>query len=236
MENMLYQACLTGDLSLVKAIKPSLWQLKPYKIRSAGYLHWACEYGGHLSVVQWMHSAIGLSQSDTQAHDSLAIYCACRLGRLSILKWLHSEIGLNVQTIRASKNRILINVCMNGHFAVAKWLFATFDLTAEDVQIHSSCALRFAFAAGRLHVVQLLCKVFELTLANVTMVYAMCEALGKGHIHVIQWACMSYQIAKPAELKNWSRNTHHLWYWQPHVMAAATRLPTHVLHDVLRRM
>ena len=58
-------------------------------------LLWACG-GGHLKVLQWLHSTFSLTEEDARSRDNDVLQWACENGHLEVevCRWLHSVFNV----------------------------------------------------------------------------------------------------------------------------------------------
>jgi hypothetical protein len=182
-----------------------------------------------------------ISIAEWQSHRQMTLYQlaeACAGGHLRVVQWMRQTFGLTSEDAQKNDNSALRCACANSHLHVARWLHATFGLTVTDARAYDNCALRWACADGRLRMAQWLHQTFSLTVedARADNNFALRCACVNGHHYVVQWLRITYGIAKPDSPLPWSREAHGKWYWQPHVVVLADRLPHDMLLDVLCAM
>eukprot|EP01104_Vermistella_antarctica_P002168 TRINITY_DN1232_c2_g1_i4.p2 TRINITY_DN1232_c2_g1~~TRINITY_DN1232_c2_g1_i4.p2 ORF type:complete len:138 (+),score=16.55 TRINITY_DN1232_c2_g1_i4:203-616(+) len=88
-------------------------------------LQLACKKG-ELPVVQYLHTAFGLTADDARANDNFALQLACKKGELPVVQYLHTVCGLTAADARAHGTKALRLACTEGHLPVVQYLHAAF--------------------------------------------------------------------------------------------------------------
>lgn len=172
------------------------------------------------------------------SHRSTATWCmnhACEKGHFRFVLWLHETFKFTSHQMSISNYRAFEGACAGCHMLLARWLLATFGARQSDIYF----ALHYACQSGHLQVARWLHTTTALASQCVKnddncMLRVSC---GNGHLRVTSYLYTTHRLNRPDGFVCWSRRTHHTWYWQAEVVAAASqRVPRVVLCDVLRRM
>lgn len=113
-------------------------------------LRCAC-YRGHLQIVEFFVSSLGLSIEDTKLHNKSlddgtplmrkldlvrlnSFCCASYAGHLDVLKVLVSLPGFTLDVLRLHNNHALQLAARQGHLEVVKYLVTDLKLTLDDIR------------------------------------------------------------------------------------------------------
>lgn len=137
---LLIDACIDGDLNLVKNIHScgtDITACNNMAVRRASR-------NGHLDVVTYLHE----NGADIYTKDNIVFRRACRYGHLSVVKYLYKN-GANIY---ADQSISLQWAAQNGHMSVVKFLLK------KGLNIHANKdgAVRWASYKGRIDVVKYL--------------------------------------------------------------------------------
>lgn len=221
---LLHRAEALDDPDLLSDVSAVAWISARHKVLE--HFRWACA-GGKLRLAQYFWATIGVTAQEARSINNYALHRSCQHGHLHVARWLHVTFGLTPEDAKEDKNAAIRWACGDGQLEAAKWLCATFSLTQGDVTACNNYGLRTACNEGHLHIVQWLFATFPDTKRG------MSPSMTKYHRHVNQ--CLTISLGYSAG-NDWSRKYHHLWYWQPQVIALAASLNRSVLIDVIRRV
>ncbi len=155
--------------------------------------------GGHLLIVQWLHSICQFTTDDIIVEHNHAFKNACINGHLELAQWLYSTFQLT-GIDRNDINIAFMHACCRGYLLLAQWLHSTFQLTIDDVRYFNKrrfCGpFRSSCENGHLDVAKWLHNIFDLTDDDAQFFnnFALLQACKKNHFHIAIWLCDTFHI------------------------------------------
>lgn len=256
--DMMSAANRNNDLALIQ------WTADTFKLNKDEIkveLLMVCDHTNPLPIIKWVVETYKFTTEDIIDSDTTLLAHACKKGHLQVAKYVADVFALTSDHVRSFDNQALFWACDYGHLDVAKWLVHTFGLTSTDVK---GCdAFRAACWGGATDIVKYLVTTFDFADVDISEeILHLCEC---GYLLMLQcvhrqfnieyadyllravlenedenqetaqWLCVTYNLKTP-NIRRWSRHAQCVWYWQPHVLLAASHLPAYVLTDMLHRM
>lgn len=223
MDQLLYEASKTGDLSQVTQYSAECW--KQHGTGTYMCMYRACT-NGHLEFVKWLCQTFKLTYCPPELFAQ-----TLKNGHLHVAQWLYSNFMITYITDVLVD--AFIAVCGNGQLTAAQWMYATFKLTAADARSNSNYALRWSCIMGHLDVAKWLQETFGLTAEDFVVHdnYAFRLTVSNGQFAVVRWLCNVFGQKYPT----WSHKRADS-FWPELTLAAASRLTPDILYDVRCRM